>query len=371
MQIHSLKLQNFRSYKKLNIKLGKNTILVGANAQGKTNLLEAIYLTSVGKSFRGKECDMVFWDETFFRIEAESENAKPIKIEYIYEANAGSGRKTVKINGVKKASSALLDGLKCIFFSPDETDMFFGFPAERRRHFNIFISQINKEYARELINYRKVLEHRNALLRKIGEGRAKAGELEIWDGKLAEHSSKIISERRKAADGLNKTLAGDYKKVAGGKEDLMLEYSPAVWGGKDGKTGEDFWAIMLKTLIKSREKDLALKATTAGPHRDGFAFRLQGKNAETFASRGELRSVILALKLSEAMLLEEKTRERPVLLLDDVFSELDELRRRHLAKTFNSQQTIVTTTDLDHIDKSLRKTALIYKIESGKAEKVS
>ncbi len=370
MFINYLKLQNFRSYKSLNIKLDVNTIFIGSNAQGKTNLLEAIFLMTVGKSFRGKERDMVFWDKDFFRIETKSENPRPLKVEYIYESGVGGGRKTVKINGVKRASSALLDGLKCIFFSPDEIDMFFNFPAERRRHFNIFISQINKEYARELIKYRKILDQRNALLRKISERKASIDDLELWDGKLAEHGSKIISERHKIADELNKTLVCDYKRVSKDKEQLALIYNPAISSKKSAKENEDFWAAFLEILLKSRERDLAAKVTTSGPHRDNFSFQLKGRGVETFASRGELRSIILALKLSEANLLREKTGEQPILLLDDVFSELDEDRREHLTKTFNGQQTLVTTNDLDHISVDLRKSSRIFKVEDSKVEEL-
>ncbi len=367
MLIHSLKLQNFRSYKKVDVNLDQNTIFIGQNAQGKTNLLEAVYVCSVGKSYRAKERDLVLWGEDFFRIESEIEGGKEKKVELIYEKNIGKGRKTVKINGAKKASSALLDAVKCIFFSPEEIDMFFGFPSSRRRHFNVFISQTDGDYRRHLIKYSKVLDQRNSLLRLIREGLAKEKDLEVWDGKLAEHGSSIIKKRKQALQEINKNLAEDYGAIAGSTDTLKLGYLPSQ---KSGSKEEDAWGSFLQALLASRKKDVLSGVTNVGPHRDDFQFILNERSLVDFASRGEFRSAILALKMSEAKVLKSKTGTTPILLLDDVFSELDEQRRKCLAKNFSGQQTIVTTTDLDHIDKSLAKNASIYKIENGKLEKL-
>ncbi len=367
MLIHSLKLKNFRSYKKVDVNLDQNTIFIGQNAQGKTNLLEAVYVCSVGKSYRAKERDLVLWGEDFFRIESEIEGGKEKRVELIYEKNIGKGRKTVKINGAKKASSALLDAVKCIFFSPEEIDMFFDFPSSRRRHFNVFISQTDGDYRHHLIKYSKVLDQRNSLLRLIREGSAKEDGLEIWDGKLAEYGTGVIEKRKQTVLGINKYLEGDYKKMAGNKDSLVLEYSPAQKPlSKDG----DVWGGFLKSLLASRRTDILSGVTNVGPHRDDFTFVLNGRPLADFASRGEFRSAILALKMSEAKVLRDRTEVSPVLLLDDVFSELDDKRRRHLAESLGDQQTIVTTTDLDHIDESLAKNACIYKIENGKLEKL-
>lgn len=366
MFIKSLKLTNFRSYRSLNLEFKKNTILVGKNAEGKTNLLEAIYLSSVGKSFRGKEKDMVLWEEDFFRVEVEAKNQRPLKIEYIYEQNVGRGRKTIKINGVKEASSKLLGGLKTVFFSPDEIDMFFNFPVERRRHFNIFISQINNEYARTLVKYSRILDQRNALLKSLSERRGKEEDLEVWDGKLAEQGAKIILSRLQTVEKINNYLSNNYSKIADKKNELLLNYIPS-FDLNDKKNEEEIWALFLSSLLKSRKQDILTRVTNIGPHRDNFIFYLKDMQVDSFASRGELRSIILALKLSESNVLEEETKEIPILLLDDVFSELDETRRRFLVKSFERQQTIVTTTDLDHIEEKARKEALIYEIKNQEA----
>jgi len=363
MKIKSLKLTNFRSYDKAEIIFGQNNVIVGPNAQGKTNLLEALYMASVGKSFRAKEVDIVKKGEDFFRAEIEAENSRPLKVEYIYEKTVGKGRKTVKINGVKKPAMALLDGLKCVFFTPDEIDMFFAFPSVRRRHINIVLSQIDREYARQLVRYRRTLEQRNALLKGIAEGRKQESELELWDGELAECGAKIMDKRRDMVKALDKTLDKNYQDISETDGVLTLQYEPSVGSSEEKGSA---WESYVSTLVASRSRDIVSRVTTKGPHRDDFTFSLDGSPALPFASRGEMRSFIIALKFSERDVLKEKTGEQPVMLLDDVFSELDENRRKHLVESFSGQQTITTTTDLDHIDKLLRKEADIFTIKNGK-----
>lgn len=370
MKIDSIKLQNFRSYKGLEVSFGEKNIIVGENTQGKTNLLEAIYLTSVGKSFRSKEADMVLWGEDYFRIESAATDGSPQKIEYIYEKNVGkNGRKTVKINGAKKPASALLGGFPCVFFTPDEIDMFFAFPSLRRRHLNILLSKINREYSRELVKYARVLEQRNAQLKAIIKGSGREGDLEIWDGRLAEHGAEIIKERAGLIKKINKTLAVNYKKVAQDDKELVIKYDPSV-ALETKKTKDEIWAGFLEKLLESRRRDMAVGATNVGPHRDDVKLFLSGRDITTFGSRGEHRSAIVALKLSEIDIIKGTTGETPVLLMDDVFSELDEKRRKNLVKAFEGQQTIVTTTDLDHITKDLREGATIYEAKNSKLKEL-
>ncbi len=369
MRVKKIKLQNFRSYKTLEVDFGEKNIIVGENTQGKTNLLEAIYMTSVGKSFRSKEPDMVFWGEDHFRIECGVENSHQQKIEYIYEKNVGlKGRKTVKVNGVKKPASALLGGFVSVFFTPDEIDMYFSFPAHRRRHLNVLLSKSDKEYSRELVKYSRVLEQRNAQLKNIAKGIAKESELEIWDGRLAEHGAEIIEKRMSLISKINKKLNSNYRKVAKDEKELVTTYVPSV--STDKKTKDEVWADFLEKLLASRKRDIVTGATNVGPHRDDVVMNLGGRDITTFGSRGEHRSAIVALKLTEVGILKSIIGESPVLLMDDVFSELDEKRRENLVKSFEGQQTIVTTTDLDHIDKDLRNDAVIYKIENSKIRKV-
>ncbi|MDO8506998.1 MAG: DNA replication/repair protein RecF [bacterium] len=380
MKIKKIKLQNFRSYKSLEVSFGEKNIIVGENTQGKTNLLEAIYLTSVGKSFRSKESDMVLWACDHFRIESDVLDGHPQKIEYIFEKNVGrNGRKTVKINGAKKPASALLGGFPCVFFTPDEIDMFFSFPSLRRRHLNILLSKINKEYSSELIKYARVLEQRNAQLKAILKGRGKEGDLELWDGKLAEHGAEIVKERLGLVSKINANLRENYKKVAHDEKELEMKYEPSVGafsvipsqeGNQKNPTKDEIWAAFLGKLLESRRRDMATGTTNVGPHRDDVRLYLSGRDITSFGSRGEHRSAIVALKLSEIDIIKDKTGETPVLLMDDVFSELDEKRRENLVKAFEGQQTIVTTTDLDHIDKDLREGATIYEAKNSKLTEI-
>jgi len=375
MKIKSIKLQNFRSYKNLETSFGDKNIIIGANTQGKTNLLEAIYLNALGKSFRSKEQDMVRWEEDFFRIESMVEDGRPQKIEYIYEKNIGKGgRKTVKINGVKKPSSHLLKSFSCVFFTPDEIDMFFSFPSARRRYQNILLSKTEKEYARELVKYSRTLEQRNAQLKIVARGSADEKNLELWDGRLAEHGAEIINKRKKLVEKVNKTLSSNYTKVSGENKKMTIRYEPSInlplvipakAGNHKSLTKDEIWAEFLAKLLESRRKDILSGSTNVGPHRDDLKVYLDDKNITTFGSRGEHRSAIIALKLSEIDIIKAVTGEKPVLLMDDIFSELDEKRRGNLVEAFEGQQTIVTTTDLDHINKSLRKGAMIYEAKDG------
>lgn len=370
MKIKSIKLQNFRSYKSLEVSFGEKNIIVGENTQGKTNLLEAIYLTSVGKSFRSKEVDMVLWTCDHFRIESDVVDGHPQKIEYIFEKNVGrNGRKTVKINGAKKPASALLGGFPCVFFTPDEIDMFFSFPSLRRRHLNILLSKINKEYSSELIKYARVLEQRNAQLKAILKGRGKESDLELWDGKLAEHGAEIVKERLGLVSKINANLKDNYKKVAHDEKELEMKYEPSIKVSGE-ETKDEIWAAFLGKLLESRKRDMATGTTNVGPHRDDVRLYLSGRDITSFGSRGEHRSAIVALKLSEIDIIKDKTGETPVLLMDDVFSELDEKRRENLVKAFEGQQTIVTTTDLDHIDKDLREGATIYEAKNSELKEI-
>ncbi len=366
MKIKKLKLSNFRSYESLDIDFDENVIIVGSNAQGKTNLLEAAHLVSVGKSFRGRETEILKWDASFFRVEADVVEGKIKKIEYIYEKLSPKDRKTVKLNGVKKPSAALLGALQAIFFSPDEIDEFLGFPGARRRYFNIFISQFSRSYALNLIYYSRALEQRNALLRQIASGKVDEELLTLWDGKIIEYGTKIIEERMMLVEKINSVIGQHYRNLSETKDQLVLEYKNSIRQAK--KT--DLWGSFLKSLLESRQKDILLGVTHTGPHRDDFTFVMNGLDITKFGSRGEYRTAILALKFSQLWLIRENRQNEPILLLDDVFSELDVKRRKQLLREFSDQQTIITTTDLDHIDPKFRKSATIFEVKDSILERL-
>lgn len=359
MQIKSLQLQNWRNHAKLKFEFDNITLLVGPNASGKTNFLEAIYYLATGKSFRAKDESLIGWGETFTRVEADIEREENKENLLLVLENQTRVVKTVKIKEQKVAASRLLGHLRAVLFTPEEIELISTLPEARRRYLNMIISQSDSKYIYSLVHFRRTLEQRNSLLRRIFNGEAKEEELELWDGRFAEYSEQLIQGRESYVKEINKTLVGHYQRLSGTKQKLELKYIPSI------DTAEG-WAGIVTRLTQSRARDILVRVTTIGPHRDDMGFVLDGRNLLTFASRGELRTVILALKLAEVDYLEAITGERPVLLLDDVFSELDENRRDLLSQVFVEQQTIITTTDLDHVSKNILAKASVIELKHAK-----
>jgi DNA replication and repair protein RecF len=357
MQINTLQLTNWRNHKNYKFDFGEVTILVGPNASGKTNFLEAIYYLACGRSFRGKDDNLINWEHEFTRITGEIQKEDKIEELIVILEKAERLTKTVKIKEQKVATAKLLGHLNCVLFTPEEIELIYTLPEARRRYLNLILSQSDINYAHNLIHFRRSLDHRNSLLKKIFLGKAKDNELEIWDGKLTEYAAFIIEKRGQYIELINKYLPEYYKNLSGKNQTLQIVYKPSV-SMKEG------WAGMLTRLTESRAKDILCRVTSIGPHRDDIAFLMDGRNVVEFASRGEFRTAILALKLAEVEFLKEKTGESPVLLLDDVFSELDESRRDLLSQIFTNQQTIVTTTDLDHVSKNIISTASVVEMKN-------
>lgn len=358
MKITNLKLDNWRNHQSFNFDFNGVTILVGPNASGKTNFLEAIYYLACGRSFRAKDENLVGWEADFARIIGNTEKDKKTEELLVVLEKHDRITKTVKIKDQKVATSRLLGHLNCVLFTPEEIELIYTLPEARRRYLNLIISQSDINYAYNLIHFRRTLEQRNALLRKIFLGHSGEKELEIWDGKLAEYASYIMDSRAEYIKNVNKYLPGHYEKLSGKKQNLVLIYKPSV-------PPTEGWAGILTRLAQSRHSDILARVTSIGPHRDDIAFSLAGRNVTEFASRGEFRTVILALKLAEVDFLTDKTGESPVLLLDDVFSELDSCRRDLLSQIFTNQQTIVTTTDLDHVSLNILRLAKVVELNNG------
>lgn len=358
MQIKTLQLTNWRNHKSYDFKFNGITILVGPNASGKTNFLEAIYYLACGRSFRAKDESLVSWDADFARVLGKTMKGDKNEELLVVLEKHDKITKTTKIKELKVASSKLLGHLNCVLFTPEEIELIYTLPEARRRYLNLIISQSDINYAHNLVHFRKTLEHRNALLRKIFVGYAKEAELEVWDGKLAEYAAFIIEKRAEYINNVNKYIGKHYQNLSRGEQKLEVIYKPSV-------SPTEGWAGMLVRLAQSRAGDILARITSIGPHRDDIAFSLDGRNVTEFASRGEFRTVILALKLAEVDFLTEKTGESPVLLLDDVFSELDESRRDLLSQIFTKQQTVVTTTDLDHVSKNILKLAKVVELTYG------
>jgi DNA replication and repair protein RecF len=355
MEIVKLKLENWRNRSSFDFDFNGITILVGPNACGKTNFLEAIYYLACGKSFRSKDVNLISWGSDYFRILGEIVKGKDAEEILVVFENNNKTAKTVKIKGQKTPSSHLLGHINCVLFTPEEIELISNRPEARRRYLNLIISQTDRSYAYNLTHYKKCLEHRNVLLRRIVKGLASEEELDVWDGKMAEFGSYLIDKREEYILEINENLSEHYKELAGVKEDLSLEYIPSI------KSVGSLTEIMAK-ITQNRFKDINAGVTTIGPHRDDIKFVLKGRDVNEFASRGEFRTVLLALKLAEVDFFTKITGERPVLLLDDVFSELDSKRRDLLSQIFQKQQTVVTTTDLDHVSENIIKKAKVIKI---------
>lgn len=352
MHIKSINLENFRSWRNYSLDFSDVTILIGPNGIGKTNILEAVWFCCSGRSWRTREdSELIYWGKDYARISAEIIDEHH-KIEIYLPKDNIVQKKQLKVDDIKHRFIDLLGVMPAVLFCPETIAIIDGAPGLRRKFLDIVLSQIDRKYALTLLEYNKVLRERNKLLLDIKMGKSKTDELEFWDEKLVELGSFLIEKREAMIKEFNKDITSAYQEIAGSKEELKIKYQPAV-------ELEHFADI----LIATQESEISQTATVHGPHRDDFKIYLNSKNIATFGSRGEYRSAVLALKVLELKYLERQKNEQPILLLDDIFSELDADRRMHLAKIVSNQQTIITTTDLDHIEKSLREKAKIIQLK--------
>lgn len=358
MKIDKLVIENFRNYSNQTItfKNGIN-VLEGKNAQGKTNLLEAIFLCSIGKSPRtSKDKELIKFnsDCAYIKIFFESKKGKE-DIEIILPNNQN---KTVKINGVAiKKMGELMEVFNTIYFSPDELKIVKEGPADRRNFMDIDISQVSKVYFYLLQRYQKTLNQRNKLLKNTFDFNVLSDTISIWDAQLAELGSKIIMSRIKFINKLKVIADKKQKELTNNKENLFLEYQ-----GITGQTVEEIKATLLSSYKESLEKDFSLKYTTVGPHRDDFKIQVNNIDIRSMGSQGQKRTTALSLKLAELEIFANEIGEYPVLLLDDVLSELDEERRIKLLESASKIQTILTCTEYNE----KIKPSLECKIVNGK-----
>jgi DNA replication and repair protein RecF len=311
-------------------------ILYGENAQGKTNILESIYICGTTKSHRGsKDKEMVNFleEEAHVRVILEK-NSIPHRIDLHLKKNKAKG---VAIDGIPiKRQGELFGMLNLVFFSPEDLYIIKNGPSERRRFLDLELCQLDKIYMSNLANYNKVLDQRNNLLKQISMNRNLMDTLNVWDEKLLEYGCKIINTRQDFVVRLNNLVGEIHKKLTGGKEELTLLYEPNV------KESE-----FENKLKKSLDKDLALKTTNSGPHRDDLSFLLGDIDIRKYGSQGQQRTAALSCKLAEIDLVKSIIKENPVLLLDDVLSELDRNRQNYLLNSIGSIQTIITCTGLE------------------------
>ncbi len=336
MIIKSIELNNFRNYEVANIEFDKNiNILYGDNAQGKTNLLEACYYSAISKSFKSnKDKEIIRFGQDYLSIKTIIDKNDR---EYAIDISINNNKKTIKVDNVKiNKTSDLLGLLNVILFSPEDLNIIKNGPSERRRFFDNEISQIDRIYLSDLINYNKVLNNRNKLIRDIAFDNSIKDTLDVWDMQLVEYGKKIIKRRREFIDELKYYVKDKHFKISGGKEELIINYEPSI----DDMFFED-------ELINNREKDLKYAQTSVGPHRDDISFKIDGIDIRKFGSQGQKRCSALSLKLSEIDIVSNIIKDKPVLLLDDVLSELDSNRQKFLLESISDIQTIITCTGLD------------------------
>lgn len=355
MIVKSLELTNFRNYENLTVEFDRGTnIFYGDNAQGKTNVLESIFLSATTKSHKGSK------DKEVIRFGSEEAHIRTYllkdDIEYKVDMHLRSHKsKVIAINGVKITKAAELMGLlNVVLFSPEDLSIIKNGPAERRRFMDMELCQLDKFYLYNLNNYNKIVNQRNSLLKDISFNPSLRETLNIWDSQLVSYGSKIIERRILFIKQLNEIIYEIHKKLSGDKEELEIIYDPDV-------LIEDFE----KSLFANQERDIKLKTTSVGPHRDDFHFLVGGMDIRKFGSQGQQRTAALSLKLSEIEIVKKVTKQKPVLLLDDVLSELDSNRQNYLLNSIGDIQTIITCTGLEEFVSNRFEINKVFKVVNG------
>lgn len=337
MIIKSIELCNFRNYEREVFEFHKGTnVLYGDNAQGKTNVLEAIFVGGTTKSHRGsKDLEMIRegQKECHLRYFIEKRN-RTSKVEIHMRRGSSKG---IAIDGLPiKSSNELLGLSNIIFFSPEDLSIIKDGPEERRRFIDMEMCQLNKAYLFYLTQYKKVLKQRNTLLKQIQENRSLKDTLEIWNMQLVEHGKKIIELREEFVSTVHDMMKEEHKCLTGGKEEVEVRYKPNC-------KVNDFE----NQLFLAEDRDIFQGTTTVGPHRDDMSFITEGKDLRKYGSQGQKRTAALSLKMAEIEIVENTIGEKPILLLDDVLSELDRNRQNYLLENIKGIQTIITCTGLE------------------------
>lgn len=337
MIIKSLKLKNFRNYDLLNLDFNHATnIFYGDNAQGKTNILESIYVSGTTKSHRGtKDRDLIQFEEEEAHIETVIEkNGVPFQIDMHLKKNSPKGIAINKIP-IRKASE-LFGIIHLVFFSPEDLNIIKNGPGERRRFMDLELSQLDKVYLNNLVNYNRIINQRNRLLKDMKSQGELLETLDVWDMQLIQYGNKIIERRQIFIKQVNNIIADIHSKLTGGRENLSIQYEPSI--------GE---LSLEQALKKNRERDIRMRSTSVGPHRDDMSFIAGTLDIRRFGSQGQQRTAALSLKLSEIELVKQLINDTPVLLLDDVLSELDKHRQNYLLDSIHDIQTLITCTGVD------------------------
>ena len=355
MIVKSVALKNFRNYDQLYLEFDRGTnILYGDNAQGKTNVLEAVYVSGTTRSHRAsKDRELIQFrqEESHIRTIVEK-GGLDYQIDMHVEKNRSKGIAINKIP-IKKASE-LFGILNIVFFSPEDMNIIKNGPSERRRFLDAELCQLDKIYLYHLTKYNKILNHRNKLLKDIRFRPELRDTLSVWDMQLAEYGKKLIFARKKFVDELNEIVLRIHNDISGNREALELRYEPNVEGEQ-----------LEQEILNSQERDLKLGMTSVGPHRDDMCFLIGDIDMRKFGSQGQHRCCALSLKLSEIELVKKSMKETPVLFLDDVLSELDSKRQNFLLNSIHDIQTVITCTGLDEFVRNRFEINKIFRVVNG------
>ena len=385
MYLTHLSLRNFRSYRELELELVPGLLVFhGGNGQGKSNFLEAVYLLALTKSHRAES------DREVIRLQALEESPytrivgavqrkdgseAKVQVDMALPppdttlglgARTGPFQKRIRVNGVPRLASTAVGTINAVLFSAEDINLVLGSPAGRRRFLDVLLSQIDRTYLRVLQEYQKVLVQRNHLLRRIGEGQARPQELLFWDGELCTKGARIVLDRGRALSDLASLAARAYRDLVRGDEELGMSYQPSA---DLDVSAPDLVQRMQERLEALRPREVRLGQTLVGPHRDELKLLLDGLDVATYASRGQMRSVALALRLAEARLLARLQEEEPILLLDDVLSEMDTARQEQvLEAACQAQQAIMTVVEMDQHPALAARAGASYQVRSGAIE---
>ena len=359
MVIKSLKLKNYRNYELLDMTFdSKTNILYGDNAQGKTNILEALYLSGTTKSHRGtKDRDLIQFGREESHLETIVEKkGMEFQIDMHLKKNSPKGIAINKIP-IRKASE-LFGIVHFVFFSPEDLNIIKDGPAGRRRFIDLELSQIDKVYLSNLSNYNRIINQRNSLLKELYHQDHLMDTLDIWDMQLAEYGTKVIESRKQFIRQVNQIIADIHYRLTGGRERIELSYESSLGS-----------LSLEQALKKNRERDIRMKSTSVGPHRDDLCFLSGDLDIRKFGSQGQQRTAALSLKLSEIELVKEVIKDTPILLLDDVLSELDKHRQNYLLDSIHDIQTVITCTGLDEFVNHRFSINKIFLVSSGSVTK--
>jgi len=357
MYIKNISLQYFRNYESLNMEFSpKLNILYGDNAQGKTNILEAVYMSAMGRSQRtSKDKEIIKLDKEEAHIQvfvAEDSGEGENRIDVHLKKN---GKKGIAVNSVAvKRLGELFGKIYIVIFSPEDLQLIKSGPSERRKFVDMELCQLNKVYYYDLQQYYKILKQRNNLLKTIQKNPSLKDTLFVWDSQLITYAKKITASRRAFIEKVRKIASGIHFNITGGVEKLDIDYIP------NANEAE----IELK-LKKHLEKDIFLGNTSIGPHKDDLSFYINGNDVKVYGSQGQQRTAALSAKLAEIELIKEEKAVNPILLLDDVLSELDENRQIYLLDNISDIQTILTCTGIEDSIKKYADKAKIYNIKEG------